>query len=681
MKDIRKVLEQYGDKKAAVYGLSTETERFLSEFGDKVNIIGLLDGFREEGEMYGYPIISLQSAAGQGISVVIVVARPGSCKAIAKRIEGICREHGIALYDVRGKDLLASQAVCYDFSHIAGESKGVLLDKIAHADVVSFDLFGTLVMRKVMFYTDIFEILEERLKEQGIYIPDFARLRVSAEKELSRRNMPTLLEIHEELLRRAGGSFVSADELADMEWEMDFSSMLPREEVCNVFRSVVASGKRVFITTDSYYGKELVEKILDAFHLSGYEELFVSCEMGTSKTMALFDRIAEQFRGASILHIGDDEVADVEAAAAASMDTYRVLSGVDLYYALGGMGVESAVQTLSDRVKVGLFISRMFNNPFVFEQDAGKVFVSDSFDVGYLFCAPMISDFTLWMNRMAVSQGIHQILFCARDGFLIGRLYHMLDKETRSIYFLASRIAAIRAGMTCDEDISYVDSMKYFGSDEDCLRVRFGIDAGKIYGKSRNDLILNRAESLQQNYKKYISKLEVADEEIAMFDFVAKGTTQLYLSKLFSQHIKGFYFLQLEPEFMADKGLDIEPYYSDVEKNTSAIFDNYYILETMLTSPYPATEEFDEEGNPSYSEETRSIEDILCFERAQKGIASYFKDYIHMLPKRAWSENKKLDEVFLALVNRVEITDEDFLALTVEDPFFGRMTDIKNVIG
>ncbi len=41
-----------------------------------------------------------------------------------------------------------------------------------------------------------------------------------------------------------------------------------------------------------------------------------------------------------------------------------------------------------------------------------------------------------------------------------------------------------------------------------------------------------------------------------MFDFVAKGTTQMYLQRLFPQHMKGFYFLQLEPEFMAEKGLD-----------------------------------------------------------------------------------------------------------------------------
>lgn len=156
----------------------------------------------------------------------------------------------------------------------------------------------------------------------------------------------------------------------------------------------------------------------------------------------------------------------------------------------------------------------------------------------------------------------------------------------------------------------------------------------------------------------------------------------MYLQKLFEgRHLKGFYFLQLEPEFMADKGLDIEPFYTDQEKNTSAIFDNYYILETMLTSPYPQMLEMDENGNPVFAEETRSEADIEVFKRAQDGIIEYFKDYISIVPEDARTVNKKLDEKLLELVNKVQILDADFLGIKVADPFFGRMTDIKDVIG
>ena len=43
--------------------------------------------------------------------------------------------------------------------------------------------------------------------------------------------------------------------------------------------------------------------------------------------------------------------------------------------------------------------------------------------------------------------------------------------------------------------------------------------------------------------------------------------------------------------------------------------------------------------------------------------------------------NKGLDEKLLELVNKVQILDEEFLGIKVEDTFFGRMTDIRDVLG
>ncbi len=224
--------------------------------------------------------------------------------------------------------------------------------------------------------------------------------------------------------------------------------------------------------------------------------------------------------------------------------------------------------------------------------------------------------------------------------------------------------------------------MKYFGSEEESLKVRFGINSSDIRDMDdRNRAILERSRKLRYNYHKYMQKLSVKDIPTAMFDFVAKGTSQLYLSRLFEHHMKGYYFLQLEPEFMADKGLDIEPFYTEAEKNESAIFENYYILETILTAPHPQTAEFDDGGEPVFCDETRSEQDIGCFMRAQEGIAQFFRDYLSIVPKKLRVQNKKLDEQMLSLINHVNILDEEFMSLTVEDPFFGRMTEIRNVIG
>ena len=491
MLEIEKLLEQNKQSNIALYGLGTETERFLSAQSSHLSIIGLLDGFKDSGEIYGYPIIPLSALLDNEVSLIIVIARPGSCKAIAKRIGDFCIEHNIALFDVRGRDLLAPTSVSYEFSPIAGGkgstaggSKQDLMDAISSVDIVSFDLFDTLVMRKTMSYTDVFDLLELKLQRLGIYIPDFAKLRLYAEKEFSKTCAPRLEAVYERVFELAGGNFVTASELAEMEWEQDFDLLAARDDVRDVFKTVVEAGKKVVITTDSYYSREQIEQILEKFELNGFDNLFVSCEYGTAKTQGLFDVVKQSYTNQSILHIGDDEYADIDKAKEHGLKSFRIFSAVDLLDALGGLGLDEA-QTISDRVKVGLFLSRIFNSPFWFERESQPLSVKDSADIGYLFCAPMITDFIIWMKEQIAAQSYHQILFGARDGYLVGRLFRMIDGndvnhsvaiKSKSYYFLTSRTAAIRAGMESEDDIDYVDSMKFFGSPEEALKVRFGIE-------------------------------------------------------------------------------------------------------------------------------------------------------------------------------------------------------------
>ena len=103
--------------------MGTETERFISENLSRLDIAGLLDGFRTEGEMFGYPIITLEDVLVMGVSCIIVIARPGSCKVIVNRIGQFCRDNSISLINVSGKDLLEVTAASYDLSNVEGYSK------------------------------------------------------------------------------------------------------------------------------------------------------------------------------------------------------------------------------------------------------------------------------------------------------------------------------------------------------------------------------------------------------------------------------------------------------------------------------------------------------------------------------------------------------------------------------
>ena len=665
--------------RVALYGLGTETERFIKKKCVTTKIFGILDSFRTSGELYGYPIISLEEAIRKKINLIVVVARPGSCKAIAKKIGDICRKMNILLYDTRGNNLLEQTAVYYEFQCVSWESKKELLGKIHQADVISFDLFDTLIARKLSSERDLFDLMDVELQGQGILIPDFPMLRLMVEKELSRDFAPKLEEIYDELLRRIGGSFVTAQELANLEEKVDGATLIVRHAVCDLLHYAAGMGKKIVITTDSYYSENSIRKWCIKLGITNYERILVSCEYGTSKTQELFDFLLGHYKHQHILHIGNDEQADIESAQAKGIRTHRICSSMELFDTLGGLGIEQYAENLSDRIKIGLFSARLFNDPFSFEKNDHRVTISSSYDIGYLICAPIITDFIFWLRRKCEALNIRQILFCARDGYLIGRLYQKIDKESKSVYFLVSRTAAIRTGIENLEDIAYVEDMKYSGSEEDCLRVRFGVDI--LEADAWKTAVLQRAKKLRADYKKYIKKLSLREQDIGVFDFVAKGTTQFYLRRLLPQHLKGLYFLRLEPEYMKDKHLDIESFFSDEEKETSIIYQYYYVLETVLTSPYPSVKEFCDGGIPVFESETRNKESLDFVHDAQRGIEAYFADYMNLISDSEKVQNKKLDEAMLSLVDKLFILDEKFLSLVVEDPFFGRNTAVNDLIG
>lgn len=693
--DLNKIFGQYKDRKIALYGLGTETERALHFLDEDYEVIGLMDSFRTDGEIFGKQIISLENAVNAGVGLIIVVARPGSCRAIAKAVGGRCQKEGIALMDIRGKNLMETAEVSYQFSHVNGVTKAELVEKISSAEVVSFDLFDTLVMRQTLSSDDVAELVECRLREKGIFIEDFRKRRLESEKELSRDTAPALTEIYQKMLERLDNSNVkdlTAEELAELEWTVDFELLVPRKEVCDIFRETFDSGKKVYIVSDTYYSKNQLAQILEKCGIVDYTDILSSSDCRLGKSQGLYQCLTGQ--GKRYLHIGDDVVADVEKARDCGFDTCRVFSGLDLLEEVGYLGLTEYVRSLSDRLRAGMFVSVLFNSPFQFEDMDRRMYIHYAYEIGYLICAPMISDFVLWFRQHMKERRFQNIWFSARDGYLIKKMYehlaHMSDDKEETLYFLTSRTAAIRAGVRDENDIQYVDEMKFSGGLEENLRERFGIDlSGWEYHDvllNRNslmgyrDIILQKTRKSYENYRKYIRKLKIADGDIAFFDFVAKGTVQMYVQKLTHNHLKGFYFLQLEKEHMKEKELDIQAFYGDEEKDCCAIYDNYYILETMLTAPHPSVKEFDESGNPVFADETRSERDMQCIEKAQKGILDYFKTYIRICPEAERVGNKKLDEVFLELIHKIKITDPDFLNLVVEDSFFNRMTKISDMI-
>lgn len=689
MADLLQILNKYRDSKIAIYGLGTETERVLNDIGQDFQIIGLLDGYREEGSLYGKPIISLQQAIESQVKLILVVARPGSCRAIAKRIGAICIDKQVELIDVRGRDLCDTKKVTYHFQDKDGISREQLLRQVHESDVISIDLFDTLIMRQTLFPTDIFEMVDCQLKEKGIVIGDFSKRRLESEKYLAKFTAPTLIEIYSYMKNTYSVAEIVPEELAELEWIIDYDLVVPRQELCDLVEEIHRQGKEIYIVSDTFYTKEQLIKLLEKCKIGFYTDIFASCEYKTAKTGDLFKKVKEWVGERKCLHIGDDLVADVESARRYGIMTCHIYSGIDLLELVGYLGLWDSIKGLADRIKIGMFVSKIFNSPFQFEKGERKVAIHNAYDLGYLLFAPIISDFVIWFEEQVKNYNLSNIWFCARDGYLIKRMYDELHGSKESIYFLTSRTAAVRAGIESEEDIEYVSGMKFSGTIEEQLQERFGIfkqDEVEYYDTcsdsliNYSDVILSKARIDKRNYQRYIDKLHMTEGDIAFFDFVAKGTSQMYIQRLIDHHLKGIYFMQLEREYMWEKGLDILPFYDRQETGHSEIYENYYILETILTSPMPSVKEFDVFGEPCYADETRRAEDIRCVQAVQEGIFDYFRTYLKLCHGMAGGVDKKLDEVLLSLIHKIAVLDKNFVGLKVEDPFFNRMTDVMDLI-
>ena len=376
MCDLKKILEEYKNSKIAIYGLGTETERVLAEVNGVTTVIGLLDGFCEQGELYGKPIISLQNAVEQEIKLILVVARQGSCKAIAKRIEKTCLENNISLVDVRGNNLCEHKRVTYNFKNTQGVTKKFFKEMIGGRDIISVDLFDTLLTRKIFFQTDIIEVVYARLNELGIRIDDFCNRRLESEKYLAKTGQPTLKKIYAYMAEKYKIDKYDCGKLAEIEWNVDKEFLVPRYDVCDILKNAHQNGTKIYIISDTYYSKQQLEELLGKFNIRFYDDIFASCEYNTGKTQQLFSIAKGKLGLNEWLHIGDDIIADVDSAKKNGLETCRLYSVSELLELSGYLGLWESTNCICDKIKIGMAASKLFNSPFQFEQGDKRISIS-----------------------------------------------------------------------------------------------------------------------------------------------------------------------------------------------------------------------------------------------------------------------------------------------------------------
>ncbi len=630
-----------------LYGTGKNTEAVLS--GTKgFRFVGLMDQAVTGETVYNRKVLNDDEII-KIRPIIVIIARQSVVNIIFKRIQYLSVEYGIPVYDFQG-NLLGQEHLIYRNEELSywEVSELELINKIRENDMISFDIFDTLLMRRVLQPTDVFELVEAQLKSQGCDYP-FASIRMKAENAL--KDCPGLDEIYEKMQELLPVDNRMISRMKKLECDTDAEVLLRREKMCRIFRLALDEGKKVYLLSDMYYSKAHMEKLLQQNGIAGYQDLFVSCEIkGGKSDGALYQKYLSQAGFGSKLHIGDNRRADVEKAREHEINTFHIYSAYELLMASSLQDVLADADTLQKRCILGLLISRVFNDPFSLYSTKGYFTIKNICDVGYCFVAPMLTEFVKWFILQIKERKIQQILFPSRDGFLLKKVYElMIDCDVNTVYFRTSRRAAAVAGIQDSADIKRIASRKYQGTYADYLKQRFGIAmrdtdirGTMIVKESWDELtqqilkdyeyqILKNARTEREQYLRYFERKGLlTDKAQAIFDFVAGGTVQYNLTRLLHHDILGLYFATMNlPNEMYDADTDdIRTAYGNIQsyKVQNQLGKYYLFLETILVDGSESFSHIDAKGTEIF-ERKSPAGNYREIEKLQTAVLEFVSDY------------------------------------------------------
>jgi len=229
-------------------------------------------------------------------------------------------------------------------------------------DCVSFDLFDTLIMRRVPLATDVYAMVEQRLSPQFSF--SFAELRARVEKDLLAQGIaPTFTMIYDYLRQWTGISETEIAMLQQEEQKIENEVWLARRDMADMLRLAHDSGKTVTILADTYMSGERIHELLRSLDINYYDILLSSADIGVTRETGMYAYYRETV-GADkhLLHIGDNPAKDGELAQQNGIDALIVPRALDQYRRDNPN--TAMPQDLSSRRIFGEKIARQYNSPF-----------------------------------------------------------------------------------------------------------------------------------------------------------------------------------------------------------------------------------------------------------------------------------------------------------------------------
>lgn len=313
-------------------------------------------------------------------------------------------------------------------------------------DVVSFDVFDTLVLRPFSGPADLFHLLGHELG-----YPDFKRIREETERKAREKKFKrekhyevTLEEIYRLLSLETG----LAGSVAEREVQLEETFCFANPFMKAVVEELRCQGKRLVITSDMYLNMERIKRILRACGYPEFDAYYVSCGLRRSKSKGdLYEyvrRMEEKNAGrekpenanvegvdvrhvrtkgvgagraksesGTYAHVGDNYISDVEQAKKHGFTSFHYVN----VNAVGAPYRPEDMSAITGSIYRGLVNAHIHNGLHRFSRE---------YEYGYIYGGLFVTGYCQFIHEYVQMHGVEKILFLARDGDVLQKAYRLL---------------------------------------------------------------------------------------------------------------------------------------------------------------------------------------------------------------------------------------------------------------
>lgn len=477
-----------------------------------------------------------------------------------------------------------------------------ILKQAANCDVVSFDVFDTLLMRPYAQPTDLFVHLEQLEN-----MPGFAAERVRVEKRLHAEKPSGVEEVRFDDIYAAMDKKYAG--MRDKELALEAQVLYADPEALELISQLAKQNKKIVAISDMYLPGAAIAEILKSKGFDAIEKVYCSSDFLKSKWSGnLFKIVFDDLNihASKMLHIGDNEHADFKMARSSGACAFlwpqkkATFLGLSENIRLKSLCVNNPGK-LAISITIGLAI-----RDWVLNKDQGNYWKK----TGYIFGGPLCYGYTRFIIDEILKKRMDAALFVARDAWVLEKISDIIGgpewNQVKKQYVYAQRIFNLATSLSHTDRLpSQLSSiLTFFGRRIPALGAELpssGLvpqDLGKELFEKYKSEIMEQSSKFSDEYKNYLDSFGIDAKKIALVDFSAMSfNSALLLQRMMpDKDFCGIYCLCAPAKKVK---LDYTEYKNSDPNHPW--FKEYNILEFFVTSPEHPVIDL-KNGKPVYSD-------------------------------------------------------------------------------